>query len=100
MGEESRRARCCRRGGADRSRRTRNLRVRVQTDEGSLIGSVRLTSGRSIYELLNDERAYLVLFDVTAPDSAERHEDFVAIHKGAIRSVVLDLDQARITAGS
>ena len=100
MAEGGRPAGTCGRRNAVRNGRTRTLRVRVQTDEGTLIGSVRLTSGRSIYDLLNGERAYLVLFDVVAPGAVERHQECLAIHKGAIRSLVLDLEQARIAAGS
>ncbi len=69
--------------------RRRWFRVRLQTDECAYLGSLRLESGRpALDKLIADGRAYLALWDATEEGSAKARE-FVAIHKSAIRSVVL-----------
>jgi hypothetical protein len=66
----------------------------VQTDESAYLGSLRLGSARSaLYDLIGDERAYLALWDATEEGSPAARE-FVAIHKSAIRTVVLLGDTA------
>lgn len=65
------------------------VRVRVETDEGAYMGRVRLDGSRgTIRELIDDERAYLAVWDATEEPAGTR-DDFVAIHKGAIRYVVV-----------
>ena len=87
---DERRAKTTRQNGANRSR-PRWVRVRVQTDEGPLVGNVRLEGARSsLYELVDDGRAYLGVWDARRTESSPS-EEFVAIHKSAIRSVVLDI---------
>ncbi len=73
--------------GARHRGRPRWLRVRVETDEGAYVGRVRLEGHGSLRELVSDDRAYLALWGVTEQRSGRR-DDFVALHKGAIRYVV------------
>jgi hypothetical protein len=76
------------------SPRRRWFRVKVQTDEAAYLGSLRLGSARTaLHDLLADERAYLALWDATEEGSPAARE-YVAIHKGAIRAVVLLGDAA------
>ncbi len=75
------------------------VRVRVLTDEGTLVGSIRLAEAQSLYEALNDRRVYLTLFRARNVESQEC-EGFVAIHKGAIRSVALEIDGHRGRLGA
>jgi hypothetical protein len=71
------------------SLRQRWFRVKVQTDECTYLASLRLGSARSaLQDLIADERAYLALWDATEEGSPKAAE-FVAIHKGTIRAVVL-----------
>ena len=76
---------------AGRSRR-RWYRVRVQTDEGPYVGSLRLDTSRNslraLRDLIEEERAYLALWEVTR-EGSDTVEDYMAIHKGAVRFVVL-----------
>jgi hypothetical protein len=78
-------------GDAGRCRR-RWYRVRVQTDDGPYFGSVRLDSARhslrALRELVEEERAYLALWDVTRENS-DATEEYLAIHKRAVRFVTL-----------
>lgn len=80
-----------RRGGPSGGRRGRKrwFRVRVETDEGAYVGRLRL-EGRwgTLRDTVDDGRAYLGVWNATEEGSGSR-EDFVAIHKGVIRSVVL-----------
>jgi hypothetical protein len=69
-----------------RPKRRRPVRVRVETDGEAYTGT--LTLGRRVSEALHDDRAYLALWDATRDGTGET-EEFVAIHKGAIRSVVV-----------
>ncbi len=80
-----------------RGSRPRWVRVRVQTDEGPLIGSIRVEGRWSLYDLLEDGRSYLSLWGTTTPHSQERQE-FLALHKSVIRSVTLEVPADR--AGS
>jgi hypothetical protein len=69
--------------------RRRWFRVRVETDDGAYVGSLRLNGPRApLRELVDDDRAYLALWNATQEPTGSRDE-FVAIHKGAIRFVVL-----------
>lgn len=69
--------------------RLRWFQVKVQTDEGAYDGSLRLTGRRSaLSELLDDGRVYLTLWEATR-DGMPVAEGFVAIHKAAIRCVVV-----------
>jgi hypothetical protein len=78
-----------RREGSRRSTRRRWFRVRVETDEGAYVGSLRLAGpAGTLRALIDDERTYLALWDVTEERSGAR-EDHLAIHKVAIRNVVL-----------
>lgn len=75
------------------------MRVRLQTDAGTLVGSVQLERLRSsLYELLDDDRAYLALWDVTWLCSSQC-EEFLAIHKSTIRSVTLEAASGATAAG-
>jgi hypothetical protein len=81
----------CRKAGrsSGRSGRKRWFRVRVETDEGAIVGRLRLGRAHgTLRETVDDDRAYLGVWHATEEGSASP-EEFVAIHKGAIRSVVL-----------
>ncbi len=68
--------------------RRRWVSVRVLTDDGSYVGKIRLEGARTaLHDLLADDRAYLALWD--AAREGEPALEFVAIHKGVIRAVVL-----------
>jgi hypothetical protein len=69
----------------------------VETESGAYLGRLRL-GGRvgSLRETVDDERAYLALWDATDEATGARDE-YVAIHKAVIRSVVL-LGEARPSA--
>ncbi len=70
-------------------RRLRWFQVRVHTDEGVYGGSLRLAGGPSaLSELVGDGRVYLTLWEAIR-DGVRIPEGFVAIHKAAIRSVVV-----------
>jgi hypothetical protein len=61
----------------------------VQTDEGAYVGSLRLAGGRSaLSELVDDGRVYLTLWEAIR-DGVPVAEGFVAIHKAAIRCVMV-----------
>ena len=78
-----------RRNGGRRSTRPRWLRVRVETDNGAFVGSIRLAGpAATLRGLIDDERRYLALWDVIEERSGAR-EDHLAIHKVAIRYVLL-----------
>jgi len=69
--------------------RLRWFQVRVQTDEGIYVGSLRLAAGRSaLSDLVSGCRVYLTLSEANR-DGIPVAEGFVAIHKAAIRSVVV-----------
>ncbi len=75
-------------------------RVRVLTDESAYVGRLRLESTRTaLHDLLADARTYLALWDAAPEGSAQRRE-FVAIHKSAIRTVILleEIGAARVAA--
>ena len=77
-------------GHSRRGRRGRRHRlwVRVETDVESYVGWLLVARHRGgLDEVLNDDRAYLPLLDATLAGSTST-EEFVALHKGAIRSVV------------
>lgn len=78
-----------RREGSRRSTRPRWCRVRVETDDGAYVGSLRLTGPTgTLRGLIDDERTYLALWDTTE-ERTGASEDHLAIHKVAIRCVVL-----------
>jgi hypothetical protein len=69
--------------------RRRRVRVRVVTDVETYLASLQVPHRRGgLDHVLNDGRAYLALWDATLAGSSEV-EEFVAIHKGAIRSIVV-----------
>jgi hypothetical protein len=76
--------------GGRRGKRRRPVRVRVETDGEAYTGT--LTLGRRLSEVLDDDRTYLALRDATL-DGTDETEEFVAIHKGAIRSVAVVPDE-------
>jgi hypothetical protein len=77
--------------------RRRWVNVRVLTDDGSYLGRLRLENARTaLHDLIADERAYLALWDAKREGEAE--VEFVAIHKGVIRAVVLLGDVAGAAA--
>jgi hypothetical protein len=72
-----------------RRRRRRWFRVRVETEAGAYEGRLRLDGPRgTLRETIDDDRTYLALWDATDEATGSRDE-YVAIHKGAIRCVVL-----------
>jgi hypothetical protein len=73
-------------GGAER--RSRFVRVRVETEDGCYLGRVRIESASAaLRDVVDDERAYLGLWDTVHTPSG-RVDEFVAIHKASIRYVV------------
>jgi hypothetical protein len=82
--------------GARRKKR-RPVRVRVVTDGEVYTGTLKL--GRRLREALDDDRTYLALWDATL-DGSDETEEFVAIHKGAIRSVAVVPDGTAVVCGS
>jgi len=79
--------------GRDGGRRERGrkgwVRARVETDEGAYEARLRVEcSQHGLGDLLDDGRAYLGLWDA-APHGASTREEFLAIHKGAVRCVTL-----------
>ena len=75
--------------GRSGARRGRWVRVKVDTDEGAYVGRVRLDGpAGSLRELVEADRHYLALWSATH-ESSGGVEEFVAIHKSAIRVVVL-----------
>jgi hypothetical protein len=75
--------------GRSGARRRRWVRVKVDTDEGTYVGSVRLDGpAGGLRELVEADRSYLALWSATH-ESSSAVEEFVAIHKSAIRLVVL-----------
>jgi hypothetical protein len=74
---------------ATRRGRRRWFRVRVETEDGAYVGSLRLDGPLgTLRELVDDDRTYLSLWNATQELTGSR-EEFVALHKGAIRFVVL-----------
>lgn len=70
-----------------RGGRSRWHRVKVETDEGTYIGSLRLNELRpTLHHLLEDGRAYLGLWDARHEPSGVCQE-FVVLHKSTIRQV-------------
>jgi hypothetical protein len=85
------------RSGAKAGGRRRWVNVRVLTDDGSYLGRLRLEGARTaLHDLIADERAYLALWD--ARREGETRAEFVAIHKGVIRAVVLLGEVADVAA--
>jgi hypothetical protein len=75
--------------GRSGARRRRWVIVKVDTDEGSYVGSLRLDGpAGSLRELVEADRSYLALWSATH-ESSGVVEEFVAIHKSTIRLVVL-----------
>jgi len=69
--------------------RRRWFRVRVETESGAYEGRLRFDGPRgTLRETVEDDRAYLSLWDATDVATGARDEH-LAIHKGAIRWVVL-----------
>jgi len=69
--------------------RRRWFRVKVVTEDGTYTGSLRLEKGRSaLRELVDDDRVYLSLWAVRREGSPQV-EEFIALHKTAIRYVVV-----------
>jgi hypothetical protein len=64
----------------------------VQTEDAAYVGRLRLEGPRgtrgTLRDLIDDDRAYLALWNATEEATGSRDE-YVAILKGAIRSVVL-----------
>lgn len=78
-----------RRRPSGRGGRRRWFRVRIETEEGTYVGRLRLEGARgTLRETVDDDRAYLGVWNATEEGSGSPG-DFMAIHKGAIRSVVL-----------
>ncbi|HVO10287.1 MAG TPA: hypothetical protein VMX54_05975 [Vicinamibacteria bacterium] len=68
--------------------RRRWVRVKVVTDAETYVGSLRLASpAGGLRELVEADRSYLALWSATHGSSGA-FEEFVAIHKSAIRVVV------------
>jgi hypothetical protein len=61
--------------------------VRIETDTCAYIASLEL-GGIGLRELLDGERAYLGLWNAVQ-EGAQGVEEFLALHKGAICSVVI-----------
>ena len=81
--------------GSARPAARRLVRVRVTTDDGVWLGRLRLDAGRSaLHELVGDDRAYLSLWDACREDLSGGAEEFLAVHKAAIRCVVVIGDDA------
>lgn len=69
--------------------RHRRVRVRVETDAANYVGSLQLgTHWGGLNDVLNDGRAYLALWEATR-DGSSPVEEFLALHKATIRSVVI-----------
>lgn len=68
-------------------RRSRWCRVRVETDAGAYVGSLELGAA-GLRELVDGERAYLGLWNAEL-EGSPGVLDFLALHKGAICSVVV-----------
>ena len=74
--------------GRSGARRRRWVRVKVDTDGGTYVGSLRLDGpAGSLRELVEADRSYLALWSATH-ESSGAVEEFVAIHKSSIRVVV------------
>jgi hypothetical protein len=82
-----------RRSGRKRRARQRWFRVRVEAEGGAYVGSLLLDS-LGLREHLDGERAYLGLWNAVREGSSVV-EDFIALHKSVIRSVVLVEDEKR-----
>lgn len=77
-----------RRAQPKRRPRRRRVRVRVETDDARYEGWLEMVCRPGgLDEVLNDGRAYLALWDATLGGPSPV-EEFVAIHKGTIQSVV------------
>lgn len=74
-------------GGRSRRPRQRWCRVRVETDAGAYVGSLEL-GAVGLRELVDDERSYLGLWNAEL-EGSQGVEEFLALHKGAICSVVV-----------
>lgn len=74
--------------GRSGARRRRWIRVKVDTDGGTYVGSLRIDGpAGGLRELVEADRSYLSLWNATH-ESSGAVEEFVAIHKSAIRVVV------------
>jgi hypothetical protein len=84
---------------APRAGRSHWHRVRVETDEGTYLGSLRLNGLRpTLHDALEDGRTYLALWDAHH-EASGACQDFAVIHKGTIRQVAL-LGRATAPAAS
>ena len=72
------------------------VRVQVSTDDGVYLGSLHLDPSRGgLQGLIDDGRAYLPLWHAQR-DGSPVSEEFLAIHKVAVRQViVIGTDQHR-----
>lgn len=68
-------------------KRPRWCRVRVETEGGTYVGSLRMDSA-GLRQLVDDDRAYLPLWNALR-DGSPAAEEFLALHKAAIRSVLI-----------
>jgi len=86
--------------GRSGARRRRWVRVKVDTDGGTYVGSLRLDRpAGGLRELVEADRSYLSLWNATHERSGAV-EEFVAIHKSAIRLVVqLGANGQRVAGG-
>lgn len=68
--------------------RRRRTWVRVETDLETYVGCLLSSGGRNALEdVLADGRAYLPLWDASFDGQPDAPEEYVALYKGAIRSV-------------
>ena len=65
--------------------------MRVETDAGSYLGSLELR-GIGLREHVDDERTYLGLWNAEQ-EGAPGVEEFLALHKGTICSVVVESEE-------
>jgi hypothetical protein len=80
-------------GSRRRGARPRWYRVRVETEGGAYLGSLRIDSA-GLRQVVDDERTYLPLWNA-AREGSPAVEEFLALHKAAIRSVVVVSDDHR-----
>jgi hypothetical protein len=78
--------------------RSRWCRVRIETDLGVYVASLELGSV-GLRELVDDQRAYLGLWDAKL-EGTQISERFLALHKGAICSVVVIDDEPQAPLAS
>jgi len=80
-------------GGRSRRRRPRWCRVRVETDAGAYLASLEL-GALGLRELVDGERTYLGLWNAQR-EGSPGVEEFLALHKGTICSVVVVGDESQ-----